>query len=85
MHGHLRGSDGTASSEQCFRAEAQADGRIQADTLKALLSFCLQIGTVKEPKLRVQIVSQRSVFDENPADFRAKYDQSQVGGGCVGT
>ncbi len=29
-----------------------------------------QIGTVKDPKLRVQIVSQRSIFDENPAVFR---------------
>jgi magnesium chelatase subunit I len=29
-----------------------------------------QIGTVKDPRLRVQIVSQRSTFDENPAVFR---------------
>ena len=29
-----------------------------------------QIGTVREPKLRVQIVTQRSTFDENPAEFR---------------
>ncbi len=29
-----------------------------------------QIGTVKDPRLRVQIVSQRSTFDENPAAFR---------------
>eukprot|EP00197_Chlamydomonas_leiostraca_P003883 CAMPEP_0202867272 /NCGR_PEP_ID=MMETSP1391-20130828/9054_1 /ASSEMBLY_ACC=CAM_ASM_000867 /TAXON_ID=1034604 /ORGANISM="Chlamydomonas leiostraca, Strain SAG 11-49" /LENGTH=410 /DNA_ID=CAMNT_0049547299 /DNA_START=6 /DNA_END=1238 /DNA_ORIENTATION=- len=36
-----------------------------------------QIGTVKEPKLRVQIVSQRSVFDENPGEFRDKYDGTQ--------
>jgi magnesium chelatase subunit I len=32
---------------------------------------------VKEPALRVQIVSQRSVFDENPAEFRDKYDTNQ--------
>jgi hypothetical protein len=36
-----------------------------------------QIGTVREPKLRVQIVSQRSVFDEDPSTFRAKYEDSQ--------
>lgn len=42
-----------------------------------LPSLCPQIGTVKDPKLRVQIVSQRQVFDENPAAFRAKYDQQQ--------
>eukprot|EP00199_Chlamydomonas_sp_CCMP681_P002091 CAMPEP_0119108540 /NCGR_PEP_ID=MMETSP1180-20130426/15022_1 /TAXON_ID=3052 ORGANISM="Chlamydomonas cf sp, Strain CCMP681" /NCGR_SAMPLE_ID=MMETSP1180 /ASSEMBLY_ACC=CAM_ASM_000741 /LENGTH=414 /DNA_ID=CAMNT_0007094165 /DNA_START=47 /DNA_END=1291 /DNA_ORIENTATION=- len=36
-----------------------------------------QIGTVKEPKLRVQIVSQRSQFDENPADFRDKCQATQ--------
>ena len=29
-----------------------------------------QIGTVRDPKLRVQIVSQRSTFDEDPAKFR---------------
>lgn len=37
----------------------------------------MQIGTVREPKLRVQIVSQRSVFDEDPSTFRAKYDETQ--------
>lgn len=37
-----------------------------------------QIGTVREPKLRVQIVSQRQIFDENPAEFRAKYDGQQT-------
>ncbi|KAG2486433.1 hypothetical protein HYH03_014880 [Edaphochlamys debaryana] len=36
-----------------------------------------QIGTVKDPRLRVQIVSQRSTFDENPAVFRKDYDAGQ--------
>ena len=36
-----------------------------------------QIGTVKEPNLRVQIVEQRSQFDEAPADFRSTYAVSQ--------
>lgn len=27
---------------------------------------------MKEPKLRVQIVSERSTFDENPSTFRAQ-------------
>ncbi|GAX76881.1 hypothetical protein CEUSTIGMA_g4327.t1 [Chlamydomonas eustigma] len=36
-----------------------------------------QIGTVREPALRVQIVSQRQVFDDNPTEFRAKYDTQQ--------
>lgn len=38
-----------------------------------------QIGTVREPKLRVQIVSQRATFDEDPATFRDKYDEQQKG------
>lgn len=36
-----------------------------------------QIGTVKEPELRVKIVEQRSNFDENPVTFRTSYDDSQ--------
>lgn len=36
-----------------------------------------QIGTVREPKLRVQIVSQRSTFDEDPAKFRDEYEGPQ--------
>lgn len=36
-----------------------------------------QIGTVKEPVLRVQIVAERSTFDEDPASFRAKYEDKQ--------
>lgn len=36
-----------------------------------------QIGTVKEPNLRVQIVEQRAFFDESPLEFRASYEQSQ--------
>ena len=29
-----------------------------------------QIGTVREPVLRVEIVSQRQIFDDNPTGFR---------------
>ena len=36
-----------------------------------------QIGTVKEPELRVQIVEQRATFDENPTSFRSSYNESQ--------
>ena len=36
-----------------------------------------QIGTVREPKLRVQIVEQRAAFDESPIDFRKNYKDSQ--------
>ena len=36
-----------------------------------------QIGTVREPKLRVQIVEQRAAFDESPMDFRKNYKNSQ--------
>ena len=36
-----------------------------------------QIGTVKEPELRVKIVEQRSNFDENPIRFRTSYEDSQ--------
>jgi magnesium chelatase subunit I len=42
-----------------------------------LLSALPQIRTVKEPKLRVQIVSQRSIFDEDPSTFMAKYEDTQ--------
>lgn len=36
-----------------------------------------QIGTIREPKLRVQIVEQRAAFDEAPINFRKSYKQSQ--------
>jgi magnesium chelatase subunit I len=36
-----------------------------------------QIGTVKEPDLRVQIVEQRATFDEQPTVFRTSYQDSQ--------
>jgi magnesium chelatase subunit I len=36
-----------------------------------------QIGTVKEPELRVQIVEQRATFDENPVEFRNGYTEPQ--------
>ena len=36
-----------------------------------------QIGTVKEPDLRVQIVEQRAIFDSAPLDFRKSYENSQ--------
>lgn len=37
-----------------------------------------EIGTVREPDLRVQIVEQRAAFDETPQDFRTEYNQSQT-------
>ena len=36
-----------------------------------------QIGTVKEPELRVQIVEQRTAFDESPVRFIQNYQDSQ--------
>jgi magnesium chelatase subunit I len=36
-----------------------------------------QIGTVKEPELRVKIVEQRASFDESPMGFRNHYLESQ--------
>ncbi|MBF2099030.1 MAG: magnesium chelatase ATPase subunit I [Gloeomargaritaceae cyanobacterium C42_A2020_066] len=36
-----------------------------------------EIRTVKEPALRVQIVEQRSAFDQNPQDFLAQYSPKQ--------
>ena len=36
-----------------------------------------EIGTVKEPDLRVQIVEQRAAFDSEPRSFRTTYDTSQ--------
>jgi len=36
-----------------------------------------QIGTVKVPSLRVKIVEQRTLFDENPHEFRDSYNESQ--------
>ena len=36
-----------------------------------------QIGTVREPKLRVQIVEQRAAFDESPIDFRCSCEEAQ--------
>ncbi len=36
-----------------------------------------QIGTVKEPESRVQIVEQRTAFDESPFSFRKNYEDSQ--------
>ena len=37
-----------------------------------------QIGTVKDPNLRVQIVEQRSIFDSAPLEFRQSYQDSQT-------
>lgn len=42
-----------------------------------------QIGTVRDPEMRVQIVSERSTFDENPADFHKRYAEKQVGLICI--
>jgi magnesium chelatase subunit I len=36
-----------------------------------------QIGTVKDPNLRVKIVEQRASFDESPSEFRKNYTESQ--------
>lgn len=36
-----------------------------------------QIGTVKDPNLRVQIVEQRANFDASPLEFRQTYQDSQ--------
>nr|AOC61578.1 magnesium chelatase subunit of protochlorophyllide reductase [Gloeotilopsis planctonica] len=36
-----------------------------------------EIGTVREPDLRVQIVEQRASFDEAPIEFRINYKESQ--------
>ena len=36
-----------------------------------------EIRTVKDPNLRVEIVEQRSSFDQNPPEFLAKYQQEQ--------
>lgn len=36
-----------------------------------------QIGTVKDPNLRVKIVEQRASFDEAPLEFRKNYNDSQ--------
>jgi len=36
-----------------------------------------QIKTVKEPTLRVQVVSQRAAFDENPVEFQKAYAEVQ--------
>jgi magnesium chelatase subunit I len=36
-----------------------------------------QIGTVREPDLRVKIVEQRALFDQNPHEFRAEYESEQ--------
>lgn len=36
-----------------------------------------QIGTVRNPKQRVQIVEQRAAFDESPIQFRKHYETSQ--------
>ena len=37
-----------------------------------------QIGTVKDPNLRVQIVEQRASFDAAPLEFRQTYQDSQT-------
>lgn len=36
-----------------------------------------QIGTVTDPELRVNIVQQRTEFDENPTEFRSYWSKSQ--------
>jgi magnesium chelatase subunit I len=36
-----------------------------------------QVGTVKDPELRVKIVQERSLFDQDPESFRAAYSAAQ--------
>ena len=36
-----------------------------------------QIGTVRDPELRVKIVEQRATFDNDPNEFRGAYQESQ--------
>ena len=36
-----------------------------------------QIRTVKDPELRVKIVEQRALFEQNPSEFRTAYKKSQ--------
>lgn len=36
-----------------------------------------QIKTLKEPHLRVKIVQQRELFEKNPKEFNAKYEEEQ--------
>jgi magnesium chelatase subunit I len=36
-----------------------------------------QIGTVRDPELRVKIVEQRALFDQNPYEFRSSYQGAQ--------
>lgn len=36
-----------------------------------------QVGTVKDPELRVKIVEERGMFDANPKSFRVNYDTTQ--------
>jgi magnesium chelatase subunit I len=36
-----------------------------------------QVGTVKDPTLRVQIVEERTRFDQDPKEFRTTYQDSQ--------
>ena len=36
-----------------------------------------QIGTVRDPELRVKIVEQRAIFDTDPGEFRSSYQESQ--------
>ncbi|KAG0569982.1 hypothetical protein KC19_6G130000 [Ceratodon purpureus] len=37
-----------------------------------------QVGTVKDPELRVKIVEERGMFDANPKSFRVNYEGSQL-------
>ncbi len=36
-----------------------------------------QIGTVRDPKQRLQIVEQRAAFEESPVQFRQKHEEAQ--------
>jgi magnesium chelatase subunit I len=50
---------------------------VNYDQLLDRFGMHAEIGTVKEPDLRVQIVEQRAAFDQAPVPFRKTYIESQ--------
>lgn len=68
---------GTHLGGNAFSCQAGHAHRLTA--ARCTLPFAAQIGTVRDPELRVQIVSERSTFDEDPAAFHKRYAEKQVG------
>lgn len=66
-----------ACGNNAFACQAGHAHRLTA--ARCTLPFAAQIGTVRDPELRVQIVSERSTFDEDPAAFHKRYAEKQVG------